>query len=141
MNAPPAERNFWEASDTYSAMSPFNHADKIKAPLLLIHSQADPNPGTFPMQSERLFAAIKGLGGQARLCLLPNEGHFYRARESILHVLAEQDAWLEKHVKHAQPKGESSSSSTKQGDTRQGGDGAEGRDVSAPPAAVPKSKL
>ena len=95
------ERNFWEAPETYSAMSPFNHAEKITAPLLLIHSQADPNPGTYPMQSERLFAAIKGLGGQARLCLIPNEGHFYRARESIMHVLAEQDAWLEKHVKHA----------------------------------------
>ena len=97
------ERNFWEASETYAAMSPFNHADKIAAPILLIHSQADPNPGTYPMQSERLFQAIKGLGGTARLCLLPNEGHFYRARESILHVLAEQDAWLEQHVRNAKP--------------------------------------
>lgn len=129
-----AERNFWEASATYSAMSPFNHADKIEAPLLLIHSQADPNPGTYPMQSERLFAAIKGLGGQARLCLLPNEGHFYRARESILHVLAEQDAWLEKHVKHAKPK-EASSLSTKQ----EGGDAREGKSASA--SGTPKSKL
>ena len=95
------ERNFWEASGTYAEMSPFNQADKIQTPLLLIHGEADPNPGTYPMQSERLFAAIKGLGGTARLVLLPNEGHFYRARESILHVLAEQDAWLEEHVKHA----------------------------------------
>ena len=84
-------------------MSPFFHADKITAPLLLIHGEADPNPGTYPMQSERLFAAIKGLGGTAKLVLLPNEGHFYRARESILHVLAEQDAWLEQHVKRAEP--------------------------------------
>ena len=80
-------------------MSPFNQADKIKAPLLLIHGTADPNPGTYPLQSERLFAAIKGLGGTARLCLVPGEGHAYRARESIMHVLAEQDAWLEAHVK------------------------------------------
>ena len=84
-------------------MSPFNHADKISAPLLLIHGEADPNPGTFPMQSERLFAAIKGLGGNARLCLMPCEGHFYRARASIMHVLAEQDLWLEEHVRHAKP--------------------------------------
>ena len=97
------ERNFWEAAETYAALSPFFHADKIRAPLLLIHSEADPNPGTFPMQSERMFAALKGLGGAARLVLLPKEGHFYRARESILHCLAEQDAWLEKHVRSAPP--------------------------------------
>ena len=71
--------------------------------LSLYPVQADPNPGTYPMQSERLFAAIKGLGGTARLCLIPHEGHAYRARESIMHVLAEQDAWLEAHVKHAAP--------------------------------------
>ena len=82
-------------------MSPFNQADKIAAPLLLIHGENDPNPGTYPMQSERLFAAIKGLGGTARLCVLPGEGHAYEARASIMHVLAEQDAWLEAHVKHA----------------------------------------
>ena len=98
------ERSFWEAPGTYGAMSPFFHAEKIHAPLLLIHGAADPNPGTSPMQSERLFSAIKGLGGSAKLVLLPNEGHFYRARESILHVLAEQDAWLEKYVKNAKPR-------------------------------------
>ena len=100
------ERHFWEASETYAAMSPFNHADKIVTPLLLIHGEADPNPGTYPMQSERLFAAIKGLGGTARLVVLPGEGHAYRARESIMHVLAEQDAWLETHVKNAKLAGE-----------------------------------
>ena len=68
------------------------------------HHAKPTSPGTYPMQSERLFAAIKGLGGAARLVLLPNEGHFYRARETILHVLAEQDEWLEKHVKRAKPK-------------------------------------
>ena len=92
-----------QASDTYAEMSPFNHADKIAAPLLLIHGEDDPNPGTFPMQSERLFAAVKGLGGTARLCMLPSEGHSYRARESIMHVLAEQDAWLEQYVRCAKP--------------------------------------
>lgn len=97
------ERTFWEAARTYAEMSPFNHADKITAPLLLIHGEQDPNPGTFPMQSERLFAAIKGLGGTARLCIIPSEGHSYRARESIMHVLAEQDAWLEQHVRCAKP--------------------------------------
>eukprot|EP00440_Ansanella_granifera_P008846 gb/GFBE01009584.1/.p1 GENE.gb/GFBE01009584.1/~~gb/GFBE01009584.1/.p1 ORF type:complete len:160 (+),score=26.44 gb/GFBE01009584.1/:1-480(+) len=95
------ERNFWEACETYGEMSPFFHADKIKAPLLLIHSADDPNPGTFPMQSERLYAAIKGLGGTVRLCILPKEGHFYRGRESIMHMLAEQHAWLEAHVRQA----------------------------------------
>jgi len=92
------ERNYWQAQSTYLAMSPFNHADKIAAPLLLIHGEQDNNAGTFPLQSERLFAAIKGLGGTARLVMLPNESHGYRARESILHMLAETDEWLTKHL-------------------------------------------
>ena len=95
------ERNFWQAPEVYSAMSPFNHADKIKDALLLIHGEQDNNSGTFPMQSERMFAAIKGLGGNARLVMLPNESHGYRARESILHMLAETNAWLEQHVQQA----------------------------------------
>lgn len=95
------ERNFWQAPEVYSAMSPFNHADKIKDALLLIHGEQDNNSGTFPMQSERMFAAVKGLGGNARLVMLPNESHGYRARESILHMLAETNAWLELHVKQA----------------------------------------
>ncbi len=98
------ERNFWQASDVYSKMSPFNHADKIKKPILLIHGNADNNPGTFTLQSERLFQAIKGLGGTARLVLLPHESHGYAAKENILHMLWEQDQWLEKYVKQAQTK-------------------------------------
>ena len=92
------ERNFWQAQDTYQAMSPFNHADRIKDALLLIHGEEDNNSGTFPMQSERMFAAMKGLGGNARLVMLPNESHGYRARESILHMLAETDDWLQRHA-------------------------------------------
>ncbi|MCW5581445.1 MAG: S9 family peptidase [Luteimonas sp.] len=95
------ERNYWQATDTYHAMSPFDHADRIDEPLLIIHGEEDNNAGTFPMQSERLFAAMKGLGGTARLVLLPRESHGYRARESILHMLAETSQWLQTHVKEA----------------------------------------
>ncbi|WP_372018977.1 prolyl oligopeptidase family serine peptidase [Pseudoxanthomonas sp. 10H] len=95
------ERNFWQAPETYQAMSPFNHADGIKDALLLIHGEQDNNSGTFPIQSERMFAAVKGLGGNARLVMLPNESHGYRARESILHMLAETDDWLQQHVGQA----------------------------------------
>ncbi len=97
------ERPFWKAQAVYQAMSPFNNADKIKDALLLIHGEQDNNSGTFPIQSERMFQAIKGLGGTARLVLLPNESHAYRARESILHMLYETNNWLDKYVKHAQP--------------------------------------
>ncbi|MGY0505251.1 prolyl oligopeptidase family serine peptidase [Luteimonas sp. e5] len=93
------ERNFWQAADTYAAMSPFNHADKIKAPLLLIHGEQDNNSGTFPVQSERMYAAVAGLGGTVRLVMLPNESHGYRARESIYHMLAESNDWLQQHLK------------------------------------------
>ncbi len=97
------ERPFWQAQQVYQAMSPFNNADKIKDAMLLIHGAEDSNTGTFPLQSERMFQAIKGLGGTARLVMLPNESHAYRARESILHMLYETNAWLDKYVKHAKP--------------------------------------
>jgi dipeptidyl aminopeptidase/acylaminoacyl peptidase len=94
------ERNYWEAPEVYYNMSPFMHADKMKTPLLLIHGEADNNSGTYPMQSERYFNALKGLGATARLVMLPKESHGYSAKESVLHVLWEQDQWLEKYVKN-----------------------------------------
>ena len=94
------ERTFWQAPSVYNKMSPFYYADKIKTPLLLIHGQADNNTGTFPMQSERLYTALKGHGAITRLVLLPSESHSYRAKESILHMMWEMDNWLEKYVKN-----------------------------------------
>jgi dipeptidyl aminopeptidase/acylaminoacyl peptidase len=94
-------RTFWEAPEVYGKMSPFYHADKIKEPLLLIHGAADSNPGTFPVQSERLYQAVRGTGGTVRLVLLPHEDHGYAARESIGHVLYEQIDWFDKYVKPA----------------------------------------
>lgn len=96
-------RSFWEAKDIYMNVSPFNFADKIKKPLLLVHGEADNNPGTFTVQSERLYQAIKGNGGTARLVLLPHESHGYRARESVLHVLAEMFDWAGKYGGPAKP--------------------------------------
>ena len=89
------ERDFWEGQDVYATVSPFFHAEKIDEPMLLIHGMEDNNSGTFPMQSERMFDALKGLGGQARLVMLPHESHGYRARESLMHTLWEQQRWLE----------------------------------------------
>ena len=91
------ERDFWEGQTVYCDMSPFFHADKIKKPILLIHGAEDNNAGTYPMQSERFFSAIKGLGGNARLVMLPKESHAYRARESLLHMLWEEEEWLKAH--------------------------------------------
>jgi dipeptidyl aminopeptidase/acylaminoacyl peptidase len=97
------ERQYWKAQNVYQTMSPFNHADKIKDALLMIHGEQDNNSGTYPIQSERMFQAIKGLGGTARLVMLPNESHGYRARESIMHMLYETNNWLDKYVKNAKP--------------------------------------
>ncbi len=94
------QRSYWEAPEVYYTMSPFMHADKMKTPLLLIHGVADNNSGTYPLQSERYFNALKGLGATARLVMLPAESHGYRAKESILHLLWEQDQWLDKYVKN-----------------------------------------
>jgi len=98
------ERTFWEAPEVYFDMSPFMHADKIDEPILLIHGEADNNSGTFPLQSERFYAALKGLGATARLVMLPHESHSYRAMESILHQAWEIDQWLDKYVKNAEPR-------------------------------------
>jgi dipeptidyl aminopeptidase/acylaminoacyl peptidase len=95
------DRNFWEARDIYLTMSPFVYANEIKDPLLLIHGEMDNNTGTYPIQSERMYQALKGLGGTVRMVMLPNESHAYRARESILHMLWEEDQWLTTYVKNA----------------------------------------
>ncbi|MFT4024370.1 MAG: prolyl oligopeptidase family serine peptidase [Flavihumibacter sp.] len=96
------DRTYWQATALYNEMSPFNYADKIKTPLLLIHGEADNNTGTFPIQSERLFNAIKGHGGTVRFVSLPFESHGYAAQENLLQVLAEQYEWLERYVKPSQ---------------------------------------
>jgi dipeptidyl aminopeptidase/acylaminoacyl peptidase len=93
------QRNYWEAPDVYNTMSPFMHADQMKTPILLVHGEADNNPGTFTLQTERYFQALKGLGAPARMVILPKEQHSYVARENILHLLWEQDTFLEKYLK------------------------------------------
>lgn len=95
------ERTYWEAPEIYYEMSPFSYANKVNEPILLIHGEADNNSGTFPIQSERFYNAIKGHGGTARFVKLPYESHGYRAKESLLHMLWEMDNWLEKYVKNA----------------------------------------
>jgi dipeptidyl aminopeptidase/acylaminoacyl peptidase len=94
-------RTIWQAPDVYMKMSPFMYADKIKTPILLIHGEADDNDGTFPIQSDRMYQAIRGNGGVARLVFLPFEAHGYRGKETIEHVLWEKMTWLDKYVKNA----------------------------------------
>jgi len=95
------DRTYWQAPELYNDMSPFMSADKIKTPILLVHGELDNNTGTFPIQSERMFNAIKGHGGTVKFLLLPYESHGYAAKENILHLLYEQYAWVEKYVKNA----------------------------------------
>ncbi|KLI62773.1 S9 family peptidase [Aurantiacibacter marinus] len=103
-------RIFWDAPETYYELSPFMAANMINEPMLLIHGNNDNNSGTFPQQSERMFAAVKGTGGTARLVMLPYESHGYRGRESVLHTLAEMIDWFDVHVKNAGPTPEQSAS-------------------------------
>ncbi|MEI2738250.1 MAG: prolyl oligopeptidase family serine peptidase [Chitinophagaceae bacterium] len=95
------DRTYWQAPELYNAMSPFSYANKIKTPILLVHGEMDNNTGTFPIQSERMFNAIKGTGGTVKYVSLPYESHGYQGRENILHMLNEQFTWLEKYVKNA----------------------------------------
>jgi dipeptidyl aminopeptidase/acylaminoacyl peptidase len=93
------ERTYWEAPEVYFKMSPFSFADKIKTPLLMIHGEADDNTGTYPIQSERFYAALKGQGATVRLVFLPLEPHHYGAHESLQHMLWEMNRWLDTYVK------------------------------------------
>jgi dipeptidyl aminopeptidase/acylaminoacyl peptidase len=93
------QRNYWDVPEMYNGMSPFMNASKMKTPLLLVHGDADNNPGTFTLQTERYFQALKGLGAPARMVLLPKESHGYAAQQNILHLLWEQDQFLEKYLK------------------------------------------
>ncbi len=97
------ERTYWQAPDVYYKMSPFSYADKIKTPLLMIHGEADDNQGTFPIQSERFYAALKGQGATVRLVWLPLEAHGYEAHESLSHMLWEMSNWLDTYVKPVTP--------------------------------------
>ena len=94
------ERSYWDVPQVYDKMSPFMHADKMKTPMLLIHGEVDNNSGTHTMQSERYFQALKSFGAPARLVILPLESHGYAAYENVLHLLWEQDQWLEQYVKN-----------------------------------------
>ena len=98
------ERSYWQAPELYEQMSPFTFANQIKTPILLIHGMADNNTGTFPIQSERMFAALKGNGGTARYVQLPAESHGYAARESVGHTLREMLGWLDQYVKPSRPR-------------------------------------
>jgi dipeptidyl aminopeptidase/acylaminoacyl peptidase len=98
-------RTFWEAIDLYMKMSPFAYANAIKDPILLMHGEADNNSGTFPIQSERMYQALRGNGATVRLVTLPDEAHGYSARESVEHTLYEMISWFDRYVKHAAPKG------------------------------------
>jgi dipeptidyl aminopeptidase/acylaminoacyl peptidase len=93
------QREFWEAMSTYIHMSPFTHADKMDKPLLLIHGQDDSNPGTYPVQTERLFDALKGLGATVRWVVLPLEDHGYRSQEGVGHTLWEMVEWCDRHLR------------------------------------------
>lgn len=93
------QRNYWEVPDVYNTMSPFMTANKMKKPMLLVHGEADNNPGTFTLQTERYFQALKGMGAPVRMVILPKESHGYVAKENILHLLWEQEQFLDKHLK------------------------------------------
>ena len=92
-------RTYWEAQDVYLKLSPFNYADKLKEPILLMHGENDDNPGTFPIQTQRLYQALAGNGGSVRYVVLPFESHGYSARESVGHTLREMSDWMKRHTR------------------------------------------
>jgi dipeptidyl aminopeptidase/acylaminoacyl peptidase len=112
------QRTFWEAPEVYFAMSPFMHADSINEPILLLHGESDNNSGTFPIQSRRLYHAVKGLGGTIKLVFYPHEQHGYRGGETILDALYQQFEWFDRWVKNAPPRGEETATSATESGSR-----------------------
>jgi dipeptidyl aminopeptidase/acylaminoacyl peptidase len=96
-------RTFWEVPELYARMSPFWYSHKLNEPILLMHGEIDNNQGTFPIQSERLYLALKGHGARVRYVTLPYESHRYAARETLLHVAAEFLNWFDRYVRQATP--------------------------------------
>ena len=109
------QRTYWQAPEVYNTMSPFMNADKMKTPLLMTHGEADNNTGTYPIQSERYYNALKGQGATAKLVFLPYESHGYTAQESLLHMLYEMNGWLDKYVKNASTTTSSASAPARMG--------------------------
>jgi dipeptidyl aminopeptidase/acylaminoacyl peptidase len=105
-------RTLWEAPEAYVEVSPLFAAAELDEPILLVHGEIDDNPGTYPMQTRRLFHALQGLGGTARMVILPHESHGYQARESVLHLLYESFRWFDLHVKHVEHTGPSGMTDT-----------------------------
>lgn len=97
-------RTFWEVPELYAKMSPFWFAHKVNEPILLMHGEVDNNQGTFPMQSERFYLALKGHGARVRYVTLPYESHRYASRETLEHVAAEFVTWFDRYVKNAVPR-------------------------------------
>jgi dipeptidyl aminopeptidase/acylaminoacyl peptidase len=97
-------RSVWNAQDTYLKVSPYFFANKMRAPLLIVHGSDDANPGTTPLQSELLYQAIRGNGGVTRLVMLPHEPHWYSAMESNEQLAYEELRWFDKYVKNAEPR-------------------------------------
>jgi dipeptidyl aminopeptidase/acylaminoacyl peptidase len=93
-------RSVWEAPEVYTKASTFFYADKLKTPLLIVHGADDANPGTTPLQSVKLYEAIRGNGGVTRLVMLPHEPHWYAARESNEQLVYEMLRWFDKYVKN-----------------------------------------
>jgi dipeptidyl aminopeptidase/acylaminoacyl peptidase len=106
-------RTLYQATETYLKLSPLLHADRINEPLLIMHGERDANPGTVPLQSEKLYEAIRGVGGTARLVMLPLESHGYAARESVEQTLYETVTWFDRYVKNAPPRAEQAEPSGK----------------------------
>ena len=98
-------RSVWKGQSVYLQVSPFFFADTIKLPLLIMHGADDANPGTTPLQAVKLYEAIRGNGGTARLVMLPHEPHWYAAMESNEQLAYEELRWFDRYVKDAPPRG------------------------------------
>ena len=61
------------------------------------------NVGTNPINSERMFHALNGLGKTTALYMYHFEDHGQIAEETRLDMWARWSAWLEKYVKNGKP--------------------------------------
>jgi dipeptidyl aminopeptidase/acylaminoacyl peptidase len=78
------------------AISPVNHADKIKVPVLLVHGDSDRQ--VEPKHSEQMRDALKKAGKDVTYLELANEDHYLTNNENRVATFRAIDAFLDKHL-------------------------------------------
>jgi dipeptidyl aminopeptidase/acylaminoacyl peptidase len=78
------------------AASPVNHADRIKAPLLIAQGAKDPR--VVKSESDQMVEAMRKRGVEVEYLVKDNEGHGFRNEENRFEFYEAMERFLAKHI-------------------------------------------